>query len=121
MYVQTDRSGRILATTGHEEYAGDAYFELDFPEGFDFSRQGEWRIVNGELLHDPIPQSDESRIAELRANLASTDYVPIKAMDAALLSGSLEISDDVREKLEQRAEWRSEINSIEEYIMGVSD
>ena len=63
MYVQTDRSGRILATTGHEEYAGDAYFELDFPEGFDFSRQGEWRVIDGELIHDPLPPTEEEQAA----------------------------------------------------------
>lgn len=112
MYVMTDDEGRICATTDVDEYA-DGMETFDFPDGFDFDSQSEWRIVNGELLHDPIPQSDESRIAELRANLASTDYVPIKAMDAALLSGSFEISEDVREKLEQRKAWRKEINAIE--------
>lgn len=112
MYVKTDDTGRITATTQFEEYS-EGMSEFDFPEDFDFDSQSEWRIVNGELLHDPLPQSDESRIAELRANLASTDYVPIKAMDAALLRGSFEISDDVREKLEQRKAWREEINAIE--------
>lgn len=120
MYVKTDDTSRITSTTQFEEYA-EGMSEFDFPEDFDFDAQNEYRIVDGQLVHDPQQQSDESRIAELRANLASTDYVPIKAMDAALLSGSLEIGDDVRAKLEQRATWRSEINEIEASVGEVDD
>lgn len=59
MYYQVDETGRILATTEHEEYAGDDYAQFDFPDDFDFSLQNEYRIVDGELVHDPEPPTDE--------------------------------------------------------------
>ena len=53
-YVSVDEDGRIQATTQHEEYAiGMTQFE--FPEDFDFSKQNDYRIVDGELVYDPLP------------------------------------------------------------------
>lgn len=90
MYVQTDGSGRIFATTGHEEYAGDAYFELDFPEGFDFSRQDEWRVVDGELVHDPPPPTE----GELAAEEGRERARQLEAAVPMLLSAVAESMDD---------------------------
>lgn len=59
VYAYTDDTGRVLATTGHKEYAGDDYVEFDFPDGFDFSSQSEYRIVDGELVHDPPEPTEE--------------------------------------------------------------
>lgn len=53
-YVSVDEDSRIQATTQHEEYAiGMTQFE--FPEDFDFSKQNDYRIVDGELVYDPLP------------------------------------------------------------------
>lgn len=66
MYVSVDENGRIGATTDVAEYA-EGMEEFDFPEDFDFSTQSEYRIVDGELVHDPIPPSEEELAAEKSA------------------------------------------------------
>ena len=58
MYVSTDETGRISATTGQEQFA-EGMTEFTFPDDFDFSLQHEYRIQNGELIHDPLPPSEE--------------------------------------------------------------
>lgn len=61
MYVLIDEvTDRICATTDRMEYS-DGMIEFDFPEDFDFSIQDEYRIVDGELIHDPLPMSDEAK------------------------------------------------------------
>lgn len=67
MYVQTDETGRILATTEFEEYASDDMTEFDFPEGFDFNAQSEYRVVDGELVHDPPEPTEEETAAREEA------------------------------------------------------
>lgn len=59
MYVAVDEEGRIGATTEYEEYASEDMIEFDFPEDFDFNTQNEYKIQNGELVHDPLPPSEE--------------------------------------------------------------
>lgn len=58
-YTAVDEDGHIGATTSEKEYASDDMIEVDFPEDFDFSMQNEYRIVDGELVHDPLPPSEE--------------------------------------------------------------
>lgn len=89
VYVSTDSDGRICATTYVEEFAG-GMAEFDFPEGFDFSRQHEWRIVGGELVHDPPQPTEEELAAEEGRERA-------RQLDAAvpmLLSAVAESMDD---------------------------
>lgn len=115
MYYQADETGRIMATTEREEYAGDDYGQFDFPDGFDFSTQSEYRIVDGELVHDPLPVPKEQRIAELKGMLAATDYVVIKMAEATACGYSM-LSDELERYspiIEQRRAWREEINSLE--------
>lgn len=66
MYVSVDENGRIGATTDMAEYA-EGMEEFYFPEDFDFSTQNEYRIVDGELVHDPVPPSEEELAAEKTA------------------------------------------------------
>ena len=54
MWVQTDDTGRVLATTDCEEFAA-GMSEYEFPADFDYAVQDEWRIVDGTLVHDPLP------------------------------------------------------------------
>lgn len=63
-YVATDDTGRINVTVENEEYTDDSYFEFTFPDDFDFNNQNEYRIVDDELVHDPLPPSDEEIAAE---------------------------------------------------------
>ena len=59
MYVSLDEEGRIGATTEYEEYA-EGMEEFTFPDDFDFTKQNEYRIQNGELVHvNPKPPSEE--------------------------------------------------------------
>lgn len=58
-YVHIDSSGRIQSSVKKKEYSEPDSFEFDFPEDFDFSLQNEYRIVDGELVHDPLPPTEE--------------------------------------------------------------
>lgn len=58
MWYLADNTGRILVSTDQEQYA-EGMTEFTFPDDFDFSVQDEYRIQNGELIHDPKPPSEE--------------------------------------------------------------
>lgn len=62
MYLMLDQNGRITATTNSKEYA-EGMIEFDLPEDFDYSHQEDYRIVDGELIEDPLPMSDEEKAA----------------------------------------------------------
>jgi hypothetical protein len=64
--VQTDEDGRITATTDQLEYAGTEMFGFTFPDDFDFLKQYDYRIVDGELVLDP-PQKTEEIAAQTAA------------------------------------------------------
>lgn len=115
MYTQIDDSGRILVTTSYKEYTDDSYIEFTFPDDFDFSIQNEYRIVDGELVHDPLPVPADQRIAELKANLSETDYVVTKLAEMMLTGATIsdEDSDRYSEIIANRQAWRDEINQLE--------
>ena len=62
-YVSMDGTGRILATTDQEQFA-EGMTEFTFPDDFDFTVQDEYRIQNGELIHDPLPPTEEEVAAQ---------------------------------------------------------
>lgn len=64
MYVALTDDNRIGATTSYEEYASDDMIEFEFPEGFLFSKQDQYKIVDGELIFDPPPMSEEEKAME---------------------------------------------------------
>ena len=65
MYVSLDENGRICASTSKEEYA-EGMTEFEFPDDFDFSQQDSYRIVDKELIFDPVPISDaQKEVADL--------------------------------------------------------
>lgn len=67
MYALLEKdTGRICATTDREEYS-DGMIEFDFPEDFDFGAQSDYRIVDGDLIHDPVPISEEQKQHEEEA------------------------------------------------------
>lgn len=64
-------------------------------------------IIDGMAIYAP---SYEKKIAQLKQNLLDTDYNILKIMEgAATLSEKADI-------IAQRAEWRREINELEEKI-----
>ena len=53
-YTTLALDGRIGATSStHSE--GGGVTQVEFPEDFDFSRQSDWRLEDGALVHDPLP------------------------------------------------------------------
>lgn len=60
-YVCTDTDGRIQSVTELQEFAGPDAFEFIFPDDFDFGTQADYCIANGELVHDPVPMSEEQK------------------------------------------------------------
>ena len=63
MYVSVDENGRICASTSKEEYA-EGMTEFEFPDDFDFSQQDSYRIVDKELIFDPVSISDAQKEVE---------------------------------------------------------
>lgn len=118
MYVATDDDGRVTATTDVEEYA-EGMSEFDFPEGFDFSTQDEWRIVGGELIHDPLPPSEEgleaARLARQHEQVVAVAMAQVAAMDFTETTGDdaaqfrdlwPEWKPDTKYKFQQPLQWK---------------
>lgn len=66
-YTNLDEDGRICVTTDREEWAGPGSFTFEFPDDFDFSKQNEYAIKDGELLYSPKPPSSEEIEAQKQA------------------------------------------------------
>lgn len=49
---------RIGATSDPPFSAGPGEFSFDFPDGFDFERQSDWKIIDGALVYDPVPEPE---------------------------------------------------------------
>lgn len=79
MYCAIDETGRITATTDQEQYA-EGMTEFTFPDDFDFSIQDEYRIQNGELIHDPLPPSEKKIAAEQEMQRQSQIQLAIPMM-----------------------------------------
>lgn len=82
MHIQLDGEQRIVCSS---DDAGSVpgCIEFDLPEGFDFARQRDYRIVGGELLHDPEPPTDEELEAADRARFEATAPERLAALEAA--------------------------------------
>jgi len=74
MHTKVDAQGRITATS-KTHTCGEGEVLQTYPEGFEFEKQNEWRIQNGVLIHDPLPQDQP----------APTEAERLAAVEAALL------------------------------------
>lgn len=124
MWVRLDEDGRVCVTSDVKEYAdllgesGEVLaesVEVDLPEGFDPGRQGDYRLVGGELVEDPAPESPEDEAARLMAELAGTDYVPVKLAEMMISGEELPEGDADRYAgiILRRREIRARINELE--------
>lgn len=97
---------------------------LELPDDFDLKHVRDYVLNGGALKHDPfvaVPSVAE-QIAALKRKLAETDYITAKAVDAmaaadsltALLAALKSIHTEYATVFAQRAEWRKEINDLEE-------
>lgn len=89
MFAMTDDDGRITASTEYERYS-DGMTEFAFPEGFDVTTQAEYRIVDGELVHDPLPPTEE----ELAHQQEMERRRQVEAAIPMMLSATAESMDD---------------------------
>ena len=119
---QTDESGRLESVTLYPLDAANPTLEL--PDDFDLKHVRDYVLQGGALKHDPfvaVPSAAE-QIATLKRKLAETDYITAKAVDAmatadsltALLAALKSIRTEYADVLAHRAEWRKEINDLEE-------
>ena len=114
MYVSVDETGRICATTPYEEFA-EGMEEFDFPEDFNYENQNDYRIVDGELVHDPILPSKEERLAELRYQIHATDSDILEFYEYSMKGMDIPSSEVSRyaQALKTRAQARKKIAELE--------
>lgn len=114
MYVLTDDTGRICATTDLKEFA-NGMVEFEFPSDFDFTKQDEYRIIDNKLIYEPRQESSESQIIQLKSNLSETDYIIIKMVEATISGYKISEGDTALYSLimQQRQAWRDKINLLE--------
>lgn len=88
-WFATDAEGRVNSSTTVEEYAGDGFTEVEVDEGFDFSKQGDYKLVDGELVYDgeQTKAEEEARteaqvqaLRSLQLETAATMYVKAAAL-----------------------------------------
>lgn len=119
---QTDESGRLESVTLYP--LDTTKPTLDLPEDFDLKSVRDYVLIGGALKHDPfvaVPSVAE-QIAALKRQLADTDYITAKAVDAmtsadsltALLTALKNIRAEYADVFAQRTAWRKEINDLEE-------
>ena len=118
MYVMTDEAGYVCATTDIEEFA-EGMVEFNFPKGFDFDAQHEYRIVDGELVHDPpepteeepeatpLDRQREQVVAVAMAQVAQMDLTDTTSDDAAAFRDLWpEWRPDTEYKYQQPLRWK---------------
>ena len=119
---ETDEAGRLQNVTIYPLDMEKPSLEL--PEDFDLKSVRDYVLSGGALKHDPfvaVPSVAE-QIATLKQKLTDTDYITAKAVDAmaaadsltALLAALKSIRTEYATVFAQRAEWRTEINKLEE-------
>lgn len=96
---------------------------LELPDDFELGEIVNYVLRDGVLQLDPVEviQTAEEKISDLKRNLAETDYITAKAVDAmtsadsltALLTALKNIRTEYADVLAQRAAWRKEINDLE--------
>lgn len=123
MYVYTEADGRVTCVVENEEYADESYFQFDFPVDFEIDKIFDYRIVDGELVYDPIQTIDVERIDELKQKLAETDYVVAKIAESQITGIALNSDDAERyaDIITQRQQWRDQINELEESVQNGSE
>lgn len=80
-----------------------------------------WADDDYEEVEEFIPFTVEQKIAMLKGNLAETDYIAYKAMDAILscsnvvdlFSAIKSIGEEYGDKISLRKKWREQINELE--------
>lgn len=51
-WFATDAEGRVNSSTTVEKYTDDSFTEVEVDDDFDFSKQGDYKLIDGELVYD---------------------------------------------------------------------
>ena len=75
MYIIVDDAARVRVT--YASHAPAEAVEVAEPEGWEPERQHDWRLEDGALVHDPLPEAspiptDAERLAALEAAMLET-------------------------------------------------
>lgn len=76
-YVHLADDGRIAATA--DALIVDGMFQFNFPENFDFTEQYNYKIVSGDLMHNPLPAQGQDHI-DISGLREDVDYLLIAEM-----------------------------------------
>lgn len=102
--------GRILSAT-FAKYAAESMISVDeLPEG----NISDYLYQDGAYVYAPIPAAEptvEQQIAELKAQLAATDYMVIKCSEAQMAGEELPY--DIAKVHAERQALRNQINALE--------
>lgn len=103
--LNLSEDNRILSVTSDEFAPAEQPRVETLPEGNII----EYKFINDEFVYEPLPEvvDNSARIAELKQNLADTDYIVIK------IAEGVATWEDYPEIKEQRQSWRDEINQLE--------
>ena len=63
-YTVVNDDDRIFITTSDNSDPDHKYVEIEFPDDFDFDKQYEYKIIDGELVHDPLPPTQKELYVE---------------------------------------------------------
>ena len=109
MWIKRNDKGEI---TGCSSHPSDMYPEQTDEEvievGFKYFLASQVDEIKAETERYAKQQAKDSRIAELKALLASTDYAVIKIAEGEATK------EEYSETLANRKAWREEIRSLEE-------
>lgn len=114
-YVFTNSDNRICTTTESKEYTSDEYFEFDFPDDFDFFKQNDYLIKDGELVYDPAPIPDEVK-----------EFEEEKQRDAQLkIATTMFVNESAPSLTDEQAlsipllfyEWRKDTDYVKDHIV----
>lgn len=76
VWYSLDSDGRIGATTTSEEFAL-GMSNMEFPDDFDFNKQNDYKIVDGELSYDPLPVQERQLTVSEQMNAVMGILPPI--------------------------------------------
>ena len=88
-YVYLDDNNRIATIQDCALFPDEALEDkaFDFPEGFVFGTEHEYRFVGGELVHDPLPVPDAAPTPEERIAALEADNAELREVIEIILAG----------------------------------
>ena len=117
---ETDENGRLQNVTTYP--LDETKPMIDIPDNLTDSIRN-FVLKDGKLVYEVYEtvKSAEEQILALKRQLADTDYITAKAVDAmtsadsltAILTALKNIRTEYADVLAQRAAWRKEINDLE--------